>query len=335
MKILVTGGSGFLGRYLVEALLKAGHTSIRIFNRSGCSCFQTPNVEVVRGDLANYTAVNNACKGCDAVFHVAAKAGVWGSYHAYYRPNVIGTENVIKACKTNGIKYLIYTSSPSVVYKGQDLTNADERTSYGTRTHMGHYAYTKMLAEQKVLAANGEELATIALRPHLIFGPGDNHLIPTLLQVAKKHKLRQVGDGNNWVDLSYVSDVAHAHVLALKALQTNAYCVAGKAYFISSGDPVKLWSWIQQLLQRLQLPPARTPALSPKMAYILGACLEVIYKVLWIKATPPMTRFVAKELSQNHYFDISAAKMDLHYIPQVSIEEGTDRLIEWLKTRCK
>lgn len=192
------------------------------------------------------------------------------------------------------------------------------------------YAKTKALAEQHVLQANGQKgLKTVALRPHLIFGPGDNHLIPTLLRAAKKRLLAQVGDGQNWVDLSYVEDVAQAHILAMKALE-NSETVAGKAYFISQGDPVQLWPWIQNLLERLELPKIRLK-MPLALAFGVGIVCEIVYKLLCIRKQPPMTRFVAKELAQSHYFDISAAKMDLHYLPKFSNEEAFEKLIEYLK----
>ena len=333
MNILVTGGSGFLGRHLLQALKDDGHENLRTFNRSACHDLQKQGIGVHQGDLIDFEAVNSAVQRCDAVFHVAAKAGVWGSYRSYYETNVIGTENVLKACQKNNVRYLIYTSSPSVVFKGQPLVNVDERVGYGIPSKMCAYAKTKMLAEQRVLAADGKgNLRTVALRPHLIWGPGDRHLIPTILRAARKGHLRQVGDGTNWVDISYVTNVAQAHILALKALQETNSPVAGKAYFISQGDPVQLWSWLNQLLRHLGMPMV-TKKISARKAYFLGACLELFYRCCFIKKQPPMTRFVAKELSQEHYFDISAAKMDLHYVPQVSNEEGMEQLVRWLKAQ--
>jgi len=335
MHILVTGGSGFLGRHLLQALKDEGYANLRTFNRSACPDLQEQGIEVIQGDLTDFEAVNSAVCGCEAVFHVAAKAGVWGSYRSYYEANVIGTENVLKACQNNGVRYLIYTSSPSVVFKGQPLTNVDERVGYGMPSKMCAYARTKMLAEQCVLAADGKNgMRTVALRPHLIWGPGDRHLIPTILQAARKGRLIQVGDGDNWVDISYVTNVAQAHILALKALSETNSSVGGRAYFISQGDPVQLWSWLNQLLRHLGMPMI-TKKISARKAYFLGTCLEFFYKCCFIKKQPPMTRFVAKELSQDHYFDISAAKMDLHYVPQVSNEEGMEQLVRWLKAQQK
>lgn len=331
VKILVTGGSGFLGRHLVSALEKAGYDDIVVFNRKPCEDLRSEHVSIVYGDLQDANAVEKAIAGCEAVFHVAAKAGVWGPYREYYQANVVGTQNIIQACLKHNVRYLVYTSSPSVAFRGQPLVNASEKVGYGDPRKMCAYAKTKMLAEKLVLRANGEKnLQTVALRPHLIWGPGDNHLIPTILKAARQRRLFQVGSGDNWVDISYVTNVAQAHLLALKELQNPTASVAGRAFFISQGDPVQLWPWLKQLLKKLDAPQPlfKMPTC---LAYILGAMFELLYKLLGIKRQPPMTRFVAKELSQSHYFDISAAKMDLHYIPQISNEEGMELLIAWMK----
>lgn len=333
MKILVTGGSGFLGRHILQALRKEGLEQIRTLNRKPCEDLKDQGIEVIYGDLADDNAVDKAIKGCDVVFHVAAKAGIWGSYASYYEANVVGTQNVINACLNHHVKYLIYTSSPSVVFDGKPLVNVSEKIGYGDSSKMCPYAKTKMLAEKMVLKANSQQgLKTIALRPHLIWGPGDNHLIPTIIKAAQQHHLCQVGSGENWVDVSYVTNVAQAHLLALKELSKDGTAVSGKAYFISQGDPVQLWPWLKQLFIKLNIPQPllKMPFL---VAYLLGGLFEVIYKVLFIKKQPPMTRFVAKELSQDHYFDISAAKMDLHYVPQISNEEGVEQLVRWLKNK--
>lgn len=332
VKILITGGSGFLGKYLVKALQEAGYNDLRVFNRRNCEELRQQGIEVIQGDISDYNCVEEAIRDCKIVFHVAAKAGIWGSYKSYYQANVLGTKNVINACLKCGTQYLIYTSSPSVVFNGNSLCNVNEQVGYGSFSKMCAYAKTKALAEQYVLNTNGQKtLKTVALRPHLIFGEGDNHLIPSLLRAARKGLLAQIGDGKNWVDLSYVEDVAQAHILAMKALEHTGN-VAGKAYFISQGDPVQLWPWIENLLQRMNLSKVRVK-LPLGLAYCIGAFFEFLYKIFFIRKQPPMTRFVAKELAQSHYFDISAAKMDLHYLPKFSNEEAFEKLIESLKSK--
>jgi nucleoside-diphosphate-sugar epimerase len=318
MRILVTGGGGFLGRYIVKGLLERGY-NVRIFGRQAHLDLEALGVEVFRGDIINPIAVNNAIFDRDAVFHVAAKAGIWGDWKSYFNPNVIGTRNVLKACQTHGIQYLIYTSTPSVVFNGEDLRNVDESAPYG-KDWLCHYAHTKAIAEKEVLAANNsDKFRTTALRPHLIWGKGDQHLIPRIVERGKAGKLKIVGDGNNLVDIVHVRNAAHAHLLALDALIKGS--ASGKAYFISQGEPVKLFPWINSLLGRLGISPI-TQKISFKKAYSIGLILECIHRVFLPKKEPLMTRFLATELAKDHYFSIDNAKKDLGYSPIISIEEG-------------
>lgn len=329
MRILVTGGGGFLGRYIVKGLLERGY-QVRVLGRHRYPDLEALGVTVMQGDIANPVTVNNAIFDRDAVFHVAAKAGIWGKWDSYFYPNVIGTRNVIKACQTHKIRYLVYTSSPSVVFNGDHLRNVDESVPYGSNW-LCHYAHTKALAEQEVLAANNfSTLLTIALRPHLIWGNGDQHLIPRIIARAKAGKLRIIGDGRNKVDIVYVSNAAHAHLLAFDALQKGIGC--GKPYFVSQDEPVELFPWINKLLQSLDIPPV-TKTISFKTAYRLGSFLEKAYNAFSIEKEPLMTRFLATELSKEHFFNISNAKKDLGYAPTVSTAEGLNLLIPTLKTR--
>ena len=329
VKILVTGGSGFLGRHVIRELLRVGHRDIVMFNRGACDDFLDFGTKCIRGDISSYLDVNEACDECDAVIHVAAKAGIHGPYNEYFEANVIGTRNVIRACRANGVKYLVHISTPSVVFDGKSISNVNEKAPYGTN-FLCHYAKTKAIAEKEVLSANGKDgLLTVALRPHLIWGPGDNHLIPNIISAAKAGKLKQVGDGKNWVGITYVENAALAVNLALKALTNNK--ADGKAYFIAQEEPVQLWPWINSLLEKLNLPIV-TKKIPYKAAYAIGASCELLYKIFNINSQPPMTRFLAVELAKDHYFDISAAKMDLSYIPKISIEEGMDILKNSFKT---
>ncbi|MDR2768956.1 MAG: NAD-dependent epimerase/dehydratase family protein [Puniceicoccales bacterium] len=330
VRILIAGGSGFLGRHLIRILQTKGLHNLRSFSRSPCEDLAAGGVELFYGDLNQFGAVATAVQGCNIVFHVAAKAGIWGNYKSYYQTNVVGTLNILKACQQCGVQKLIYTSTPSVIFNGENLSNVNENMPYG-RCGSCAYAATKRIAEQAVLEANGQRgLATVALRPHLMWGPGDNHLIPALLKLAQRGSLFQVGDGKNWVDLSYVENIAEAHYLAMETLGQGI--IEGKAYFLSQDDPVRLWEWISQLLIRLNIPCVHK-RIPYKVAYWMGGIFEILYKILCVTKQPPMTRFLAKELAKDHYFDISAAKMDLQYLPKISNEEGLDRLITWLKSQ--
>jgi nucleoside-diphosphate-sugar epimerase len=268
--------------------------------------------------------------GCDVVFHVAAKAGFWGPYREYFQANVVGTQNALTACRQTGVRRLVYTSSPSVVFNGSDMAGVDESVPYPLHYHAA-YPETKAIAEQMVLKANGPELATVALRPHLIWGPGDPHLVPRLLDRARSRALRRIGQRDNLVDSVYIDNAADAHLLAADRL-SNGSALAGRAYFITNGEPLPLWNLIDRILHAGGLPPV-TRSVSPTLAYAAGLALEGVHALFRLKGEPRMTRFLARELATAHWFDISAAGRDLGYKPAVSIDEGMRRLKQWL-TEC-
>jgi len=323
-QILVTGGGGFIGRHIVERLLGRG-LKVTCLGRSLQPKLQGQGVRTLQGDLAEPETVTSACRGMDAVFHVAAKAGVWGKRQDFYHTNVLGTRNVVQACRENHVPFLIYTSTPSVVFNGQPFSGEDESLPYGSNW-LCHYAETKAVAEREVLAANGADgLATTALRPHLVWGTGDPHLLPRIIQRAKAGRLRIIGDGTNRVDISHVSNVADAHLLALDALKDHR--ANGRAYFLSQGDSVVLWEWLNNLLARLNIPPV-TRKISLQKAYAMGAILEKLWTLLPLPGEPPMTRFVAVELAKNHYFNINAARRDLRYKPALSTNQGIDDFVQ-------
>lgn len=324
---LVTGGGGFLGRVIVEQLLARGHR-VRSLARSDYPELVAMGVETVRGDIRDATVVSDACAGCDIVFHVAAKSGIWGNYNEYYEPNVRGTENVLAACKTHGVPRLVYTSSPSVVFDGRGMEGVDESAPY-PRRYVSTYSATKAIAERAVLAANGPRLRTVALRPHLIWGPGDNHLIPRFVAQGRAGKLRRLGDGKNLIDTTYIDNAADAHLLAADALQTNPR-VAGRAFFLSQGEPIPVWDVINGFLAAAGVPPV-TRSLPRIVGWTAGATLEAIHKLFRLQGEPRMTRFVASVLYTSHWFDISAARRELGYEPTVSTDEGLRRLETWFR----
>ena len=322
MQVLVTGGGGFLGQAIVRRLLAAGD-QVRSLQRSESPELSSLSVECIRGDISDAFVVQQAAKGCDLVFHVAAKAGVWGRYDDFYRANVVGTENVLAACRSQGIGKLVYTSSPSVVFDGHDEVGIDESVPYPDR-YLTHYPRTKAIAERSVIAANSPALATVSLRPHLIWGPGDNHLVPRLIQRSRQGKLRRVGSGQNLVDTTFVENAVDAHLLAAKALAPSS-AVAGHVYFISNGEPLPLWDLINRMLACANEPPVRR-TISATSAYLAGGLMEIFYSIASRRDEPPMTRFVARQLSTAHWFSLEAARRDFGYVPQISIDEGLKRL---------
>ncbi len=323
MNALVTGAGGFLGRYIVEQLVARGDT-VRALGRSGQPSLDIPGVEPVQVDLTDRKATVAACRDVDVVFHVAGVAGIWGPWSHYYRNNILATRHVLEGCVIHGVRRLIYTSSPSVVFDGKDLKGVDESAPY-SRRWLCHYPRSKALAEHEVLAANGEgRLLTCALRPHLIWGPRDRHLIPRLIAQAMAGQLCRVGDGTNLIDTTYVENAAEAHLQAADALNPGSAAV-GHAYFLSQGEPVNCWQWIDELLSLAGLPRVGKST-SLRFAWTLGGILEAVYRLLRIPGEPPMTRFLACQLGKSHHFDIRRAMHDFGYRPRVSTAEGMRRL---------
>lgn len=329
MRILVTGGGGFLGQALCRGLVERGH-AVASFNRGRYPALDALGVRQVRGDLVNRDAVIAAADGVDAIFHNAAKAGAWGAYDDYHRANVVGTDNVIAACRAHGIARLVHTSTPSVTHRATHPVAGGTADSvpYG-EGFKAPYATTKKLAEQAVLAANDASLATVALRPRLIWGPGDNQILPRLVERARAGRLRIVGSGDNLVDCTYIDNAAQAHFDAFDALAPGAACT-GRAYFISNGEPMPMRELVNALLRAAGAPEVRSTLPFPA-AYAIGATCEALWPLLRLRGEPPMTRFLAEQLSTTHWYDMAPATRDFGYVPRVSIEEGLRRLREALQ----
>ncbi|MGD9854239.1 MAG: NAD-dependent epimerase/dehydratase family protein [Planctomycetaceae bacterium] len=328
MHALVTGGGGFLGMYIVERLVARGDR-VRVFCRGSYGRLDELGVETVQGDLCEGAAVAAACAGVDLVFHVAALPGIWGPWRRFYDVNTRGTEHVIAGCRQHGVGRLVFTSSPSVVHDGRPHENADESLPYPER-YLCHYPHTKALAERAVLAAHEPgRLLTVSLRPHLVWGPRDNHLIPRLIQRARTGRLVQVGNGENWISMSYVENAAAAHLIAAESLKDDS-AAGGQAYFINEPEPVRLWDWINEILRRAGLPAVRR-RISAKTARRMGLVLEGIYSVLRLPGEPPMTRFLASQLSESHTYSTAKAARDFKYSPEIRVEEGMRRLEQDLR----
>jgi len=326
---LVTGGGGFLGGAIVHRLVARGD-AVRSFSRGDYPELTRLGVRQFNGDLADAEAVANAVAGCDIVFHVAAKAGYWGPYRDYYRANVLGTRNVIAACRRHGITRLVYTSSPSVVHTGGDLEGVNESAPV-PRHFEAAYPSTKARAEREVLRANSAELATVALRPHLVWGPGDNHLVPRLVERARSRKLRFIGRRPKRVDVTYIDNAVDAHLLAAARLAPGSP-VSGRAYFISDGQPVDVETFINQLLHAAGLPPLQI-WLNERTAYALAWALEFAHAAFMPAIEPRLTRFVVRQFSTSHWYDITAARRDLGYEPTVTTAEGLQRLRQFFLSR--
>lgn len=328
MKVFVTGGGGFLGYAIVQVLLGKGYDVVT-YSRTRHAALDKLSVKQYQGNLTDLDSILKAMKGCEAVFHVAAKTGIWGSYHTFHETNVTGTENIIKACLEAGVRYLIYSSSASVIYKG-NAEGDDESLPYPDKFE-AYYPLTKAIAEKAVLKANNDGLVTCAIRPHLIWGPGDPHFLPRLFAKQKAGKLRIIGDKDCLVDTTYIDNAANAHILALETMLRHPDLIGGKPYFISQGEPIPVHDFINRLLATGGLPPV-TKHINPGLALAAGWLLERVYRLLHISSEPPLTLFLARQLSTAHWYNISAARKELGYTPAISISEGMERLMTWVKS---
>jgi 2-alkyl-3-oxoalkanoate reductase len=334
VKALVTGAGGFLG-FEIARTLRARGDDVRALQRGAYPKLDALGVESVRGDLADPKAVRDAVAGCDVVFHVAAKAGIWGKDTEYWQSNVVGTQNVLDACVAEGVGRLVHTSTPSVTFDGRDAVNADETLPIPEK-HLHHYPRTKAEAERRVKAANatpqkkgGGVLLTTSLRPHLVYGPGDPHILPKLLERARVGRMRIIGDGNNLIDFTYIDNAVHAHLLAADALADDKHLPAGKAYFISQGKPVCQKDWVNGMLA-----PTNVPLVEKHVplgvAIAVGAVCEALWTLLPLKGEPLMTRYAAASIGTVHYYDITSARRDLGYEPIVDEETAFQRTRAWL-----
>ena len=324
---LVTGGGGFVGTALVRMLLERGY-EVRVLGRREYPHIKKLGARCFVGDISLQQTLAPAFAGVDIVFHTAAKAGIWGTWEEYRQTNIVGTQNVVRQSLEHDIRKLVYTSTPSVVFDQKDICGGDESLPYPEK-FLCNYARSKVSAEKHVLKKNSERLQTCAIRPHLIWGPGDPHLIPRLLERGRQRSLKIVGSGLNLVDISYVDNVAHGHILAGEMLGKSSK-IGGQAYFIGQERPVKLWQWINELYAALGIEPIsrRVPFAA---AYAIGGLLEALYQVGSVDKEPKMTRFLALQLARSHYFSHAKAAADFGYEPLVSLEEGQHRLINWAR----
>ncbi len=321
MKILVTGGGGFLGSSVCRQLAALGF-DVSAFQRSQAGHLIAHGVRSVQGDISDISDVMAATRGCEAIIHTAGKAGVWGDPREYQRINVSGTANVIQACREHLIPILVFTSSPSIVHAGGDIGGADETLPIADH-FTAPYPASKAEAEKRVIAANDEKLKTTALRPHLIWGPGDPHILPRLAEKARGGRIALPGP-DKVIDTIYVENAALAHVNALQELLGPARC-AGKAYFVTNNEPMPQGEIIRKLLAAIGIDVEirSVPVGAAKMA---GAVCETIWRTFRLKSEPPVTRFSVEQLATAHWFDTSAAERDFGYKPKISIAEGLDLL---------
>lgn len=325
---VVTGGGGFVGRHLVEALHARGD---RVRNLDLHAPADLPG-DFVRTDITDPAAVRDAIAGADVVFHNASAVHTKQAHvDLVRRVNVDGTRHVIDACRAHGVPRLVYVSSGSVVYQGEDIENGDESLPYPTRTQ-APYADSKIEAEKLVLASNDAALATIALRPHVVFGPHDARFLPAVLRHARSGRLRvQVGRGTWLSDYTYVENLVDALLLAGERVAPGAN-VAGRAYFVTNGEPMPFWDFVRRVLARLDLPPIRA-SVPHQLVYAIAALKEGFEALRGGEVSPEdgLTRFAIRYMCTHHYFSIERARRELGYEPRVSVADGIERTCRHLE----
>ena len=331
VKALVTGAGGFLGGAIARALKDRGD-EVRGFSRAEHPELAAYGIEQYQGDLVDPDAVAEAANGVHIVFHTAAKVGAGGRYADFHATNIAGTANVIRACREGGMLALVHTSTPSVVTSHKALENADESASYATR-HNGHYSHTKAEAERLVLSSATDEFKTVALRPPIIWGPGDTSLLPRIIQRAQNGSLRRIRGRPAFADITFINDAVRAHLTAgdlLLAGGQEALRINGRPYFVSAGTPVEIWDFLNGLLEAADLPPIQK-TVGLRTALVAAWFSEKIHTLMRRQGDPRMSRWIVRQLTTSRWFDISAAKRDIGYEPLVSMEDGMRRLKAWFE----
>ena len=326
MKVLVTGGRSLLLREAARRLVARGETVVCLQRRPA----DLPaGVEQVLGDVRDRRLVAAASAGCDAVIHGAARVGVTGSWEEFHSVNVEGTDCVIAAAREQGVSRMVHVSTPSVTHVGHALVAAPAAPA-ATGRRGSFYAESKALAERAALEADSAVLGVVAVRPHLVWGPGDEQLVGRIVTRARSGRLALVGGGTSLVESTYVDDAASALVAALDAVGPGAVC-AGRAYVIAGGEPRTVRELVEGICHAagVEFAPRN---LSFAAATRFGSVVENVWP-MFREDEPPITRFVAEQLGTAHWFDPRPARTDLQWTPTVGIDEGLRRLAEWFATR--
>jgi len=333
MNILVTGGTGFLGRALAHRLQSLS-ANVTIIGRNTIigQQLQQAGLRFIYADLADAPAINTACRHQDYVFHCGALSAPWGRFEDFYAANVLGTQNVIQGCLAHNVKRLIHLSTPAIHFDYHDKLNLSEHAPL-PRQQINGYAQTKYMAEQAIDAAHEQGLPVITLRPRAIFGPGDTSLLPRLLEKLSRGQLPIIGNGQNMTDLTYIDNVVEAMLLCLESPPATLGC----KYYITNGEPIKLWPFIQHLSEQLGYPPPQRHV--PRwLAYQVAGMMERYwdfspYKVqnhIRAKSSePPLTRYAVGLLATTFTLDITAARQELGYQPKINMEEALAQTLRY------
>lgn len=328
-RVLVTGSLGFVGGALVDRLVQQGYPvrAIDIRDQGG-----RDGIDYRRCDITDQDAVGAVVDGVDLIFHTASLVQTRQTEaDLVWRVNHQGTLNLLEAARAAGVGRFVQISSASVVYEGRDIENGDEALPYAG-VSQAPYADSKIAAERDVLAAHDPDgLRTCAIRPHVVFGPGDGRFIPALIDRAKAGRLKMgVGRGEKLSDFTYIDNLVDALVGAADDL-ANGCQTGGQAYFVTNGEPLPFWTFIDKVLVAMDQPPTkgRVPY---RLAYSVAAAVEA-FNALRRKGGPEtgMTRFAIRYMCTHHYFSIEKAKRDFGYTPAIDIDEGIARTIQHLR----
>jgi nucleoside-diphosphate-sugar epimerase/glyoxylase-like metal-dependent hydrolase (beta-lactamase superfamily II) len=325
-RILVTGGSGFIGSHLARALADAGHrVTCTGRNPYATSRIFHENITFERADLRDATAISRLCANQQWVFHTAALSSVWASDDVMHDINVTGTQNVVDACRRQGVERLVHVSSTAIFFEYRDKQDIRDDDPPASQPSCG-YAATKLAAEQIVREATAGGLDAVIVRARAVFGPGDNHLLPRLLERAAEGKLRQVGDGENQVDMTYIDNLVDALVLAAQRGKSGTVCT------VTNGEPVVLWKTVGEVLKAVGLPHQLRRVPYP-VARAYAGTLEGLHRLLARRGEPAFTRYSIGLLAKTQTFDLSVARRELGYRPQISMAEGLQRTVAALRAR--
>ena len=326
MRVLVTGASSLIGAGVADHLADRGDEVVCFQRTETTSVARWAMIRQHLGDVRNVSALTSAAAGCDAIVHVAAKVGVVGGWEEYRSVNVDGTSNVLAAARENGVGRVVHVSSPSVAHGGEPIVGGAADPPVLGRSR-AWYPESKAMAEIAALGAASDQLGVVAVRPHLVWGPGDTQLVGRIVQRAAAGRLALVGGGRALVDTTYIDNAVSSLVAALDAVAPDAPC-SGRAYVISNGEPRMIRELVEGICHAADVP--FTPRdVSLRIGRSVGAAVERAWPLLRRDDEPPLTQFLAEQLGTAHWFDPRPAHEDLAWIPTVSIDEGLARLAEW------
>jgi nucleoside-diphosphate-sugar epimerase len=325
VKVLVTGGSSLIGAGVAGALVARGDEVV-VQQRARSERLDSLSVRQELGDIRDPDVVRVAADGCDAIVHLAAKVGVVGDWEEYRSINVDGTKNVLAAARRSGCGRVVHVSSPSVAHGGEPIIGGGADAPVLGRRR-AWYPESKALAEIDALNAAGDDLGVVAIRPHLVWGPGDTQLVGRIVERADAGRLALVGGGRALVDTTYIDNAVGALVAALDAVEPGSRC-SGQAYVVSNGEPRMIRELVEGICRAAGV-PFEPKTVSLRIGRSLGAVVEWVWPLLRRGDEPPLTQFLAEQLGTAHWFDQRPAERDLHWSPSISIDEGLALLATW------